>query len=144
VFTPDFPGPTLFDGNATARLFVDDGADDDQQRELEAIFQGTKGGPMEILAPLVATWLPTKKATIDIADDGETITVSAEGAGQMRSQLLRDPQGHAFTLRGGGFVTALGLEEANLAPTSAEWADPEMPRRFQTKSGARGDFTWSG
>jgi hypothetical protein len=144
VFTPDFPGPTLFDGNATARLFVDEGADDDQQRELEAIFQGKKGGPMENIGPLVATWLSTKKAKIGIEDDHETITVSAEGAGQMRSQLLRDPEGNAFTLRGGGFVSGLGLGEANLAPTSADWADPEMPKRFETKSGARGDFAWSG
>jgi len=101
VFTPDFPGPTLFDGNATARVFVDEGADEAQQRELEAIFQGRKGGPMENLAPLVATWLPTKKASIGIEEEGETITVSVAGAGEMRSQLLRDPQGNAFTLRGG-------------------------------------------
>jgi hypothetical protein len=144
VFTPDFPGPTLFDGNATARVFVDEGADEAQQRELEAIFQGRKGGPMENLAPLVATWLPTKKASIGIEEERETITVSVAGAGEMRSQLLRDPQGNAFTLRGGGFVSGLGLEEANLAPTSAGWADPEMPKRFETKSGVRGDFTWSG
>ena len=35
-------------------------------------------------------------------------------------------------------MSGLGLEEANLAPTSAGWADPEMPKRFETKSGARG------
>jgi hypothetical protein len=143
VFTPDFPGPTLFDGNATARLFIDEGADDDQQRELEAIFQGKRGGPMENIAPLVSNWLPTERAKVEIEEEGETITVSAEGAGQMRSQLLRDPEGNAFTLRGGGFVGGLGLQEANLAPTSADWADADMPRRFETKSGARGDFTWS-
>ena len=62
----------------------------------------------------------------------------------MRSQILRDPQGNTFTLRGGGFVGGLGLEELNLAPTSADWADPDMPKRVETKSGARGDFTWSG
>ena len=50
-----FPGPTLFDGNATARVFIEEGADDDQQRELESIFQGEKGGPMEVLASLVST-----------------------------------------------------------------------------------------
>ena len=50
---------------------------------------------MENLAPLVATWLPTKKASIGIEEEGETITVSVAGA-EMRSQLLRDPQGNAF------------------------------------------------
>jgi hypothetical protein len=138
----DFPGPTLFDGEATARLFVDDGADEDQRRELEAIFQGAKGGPMENLAPLIATWLPTKKASIGIEEEGETITVSAEGAGQMRSQLLRDPEGNAFTLRGGGFVSGLGMQEVDLAPSASRWTDPDL-RQFATKSGARGEFTWS-
>ena len=92
VLTPDFPGPTLFDGNATARVFVDEGADEAQQRELEAIFQGRKGGPMENLAPLVATWLPTKKARIGIEEEGETITVSVAGAGEM---VLAAPSGPA-------------------------------------------------
>lgn len=140
----NFPGPTMFDGDATARVFIDADADDDQQRELEAILQGKKGGPMEVIAGLVGTWLPTQNAKVGIEEEGETITVSAEGTGQMRSQLLRDPEGNAFTLRGGGFVGGFGLEEADLAPTSADWADPDMPRRFETKSGARGEFAWSG
>ena len=144
LFAVHFPGPTLFDGHATARLFVDEGADDDQQRELETIFQGEKGGPMAILAPLVATWLPTKRARIDVREDVDSITMTAEGAGELRSQLLRDPQGTPFTLRGGGFVGGFGMEEAELAPTATEWADPEMPQSFETKSGARGDFAWSG
>src|ERR1700674_2680436 len=83
VFTADFPGPTFFDGNATARLFIDAGADHDQQRELEAIFQGQKGGPMGNLAPLVAAWLPTKTASIRIQEEGDTISVAVEGTGHM-------------------------------------------------------------
>jgi hypothetical protein len=144
LLTVNFPGPTLYDGDGTARVFVDSDADDDQQRELEAIAQGKKGGPMENLAPLMSTWLPTQRANVRIEGEGDTITVSAEGTGEMRSELLRDPEGNAFTLRGGGFVGGFGLQEADLAPTSADWADADMPRRFETKSGARGDFTWSG
>jgi hypothetical protein len=144
IFGVHFPGPTLFDADATARVFVDEGADDDQQRELEAIFQGAKGGPMENLAPLVSTWLPTKRARMDVTENGDAVTISAEGTGELRSRLLRDPSGTAFTLRGGGFVSGLGLEEANLAPSATQWADPDLPHRFVTKSGASGGFTWSG
>jgi hypothetical protein len=144
VLSVDFPGPTMFDGNATGRLFIDDGADEDQQRELEAICHGKQGGPMENIAPLVGTWLPTKTAGIDVEENGDSITITADGAGAVRSQLLRDPEGTPFTLRGGGFVTGFGLEVAELAPTSSEWADADMPKRFETKSGARGDFDWSG
>ncbi|MGH2950457.1 MAG: DUF1326 domain-containing protein [Solirubrobacterales bacterium] len=144
VFTPHFPGPTLFDGNGTARLYVDEGASDEQRREVEAIFQGRKGGPMEPLGPLFTTWLPTQSAAIGVREDGEAITVSVGGAGEMRSQLLRDPEGQAFTLRGGGFVAGFGLEQAELAPTSSQWSDSDLPEQFETKSGARGSFAWSG
>jgi hypothetical protein len=99
---------------------------------------------MENIAPLVSTWLPTQTAQIEVDDDGDSITISANGTGALRSTLLRDPAGTAFTLRGGGFVTGLGMEVAELAPTASEWADADMPKRFVTKSGARGEISWSG
>jgi hypothetical protein len=99
---------------------------------------------MEVIATLVSAWLPTRQADVSIEDDGDAITVAVEGVGNMRSDRLRDPEGTPFTLRGGGFVGGFGLEEADLAPTRADWSDEEMRRRFETKSGARGDFTWSG
>ena len=43
VFAVDFPGPTLFDGNGTARLYIDESASADQRRELEAICSGGRG-----------------------------------------------------------------------------------------------------
>jgi hypothetical protein len=140
-----FPGPTLFDGNATARVFVDDGADEDQLTELEKIFHGEQGGPMEVIGTLVSSWLPTQKTAIEFSDDGDAVTMSAAGAGDLRSTLLRDPDGNSFTLRGGGFITGFGMEEAALAPTSTGWSDSEMPQNMQTetKSGARGDFAWA-
>jgi len=143
VFAVDFPGPTLFDGNATARLYIDEGASDDQSRELEAIWSGQKGGPMAILAPLVSTWLPARTAQIDVADEGDIITVTIDGTGKVESRKLRDGQGQGFTLQGGGFVSALGMQEAEMAPTiGSQWTDPDL-RQFETKSGARGDFSWS-
>ena len=101
---------------------------------------------MEGLAPLVATWLPTKQTSISIEEEGDTISVTVDGAGRMRSNRLRDSGGNTFTLRGGGFIAGFGLDETQLelAPTGADWADEEMPRRFETKSGARGRFLWSG
>jgi hypothetical protein len=144
VLTEDYPGPTFFDGNATVRLFIDDGADAAERDELDAIFQGTKGGPMELLAPLVATWLPTMTARIEIDEQGESIVVGVEGFGTLHSQGLRDDNGQSFSLRGGGLVCGLGIDELEVAPGTSEWADPDMPRRLEAKSGARGNFSWSG
>ena len=143
-----FPGPTLFDGNATARVFIDDGVSDEQRAELEPILQGARGGAMEPIAGLVSQWLPTQVSPVSISDDGDKVTVSVGGTGEMTSTLLRDPEGNQFTLRGGGFVGGFGLEEAHLAPTASRWCDEEMPSdaydALETKSGARGAYAWSG
>ena len=61
VIAVNIPG-TFAEGNFTARLYVDDGADEPQQRALEQIFTGQQGGPWEVVAPAFAQWLPTKTA----------------------------------------------------------------------------------
>jgi len=141
----DFPGPTLYDGNGTARLYIDDAASAEHCRELEAIFQGTKGGPMEILAGLVTKWLPTQVAKIDFQEKGGTLTATVDGFGQMKSQRLTNEAGQPTTMQNTGFTTALQFENqaAQLAPSSGtHWSDPDMPRQFETKSGAVAKFTW--
>lgn len=140
-----WPGPTLFDGKGTARLFIDDKARDEQVRELSAIFQGKRGGVMEVLAGLVSTWLAVETTPISIARDGDVVTANIGSAGRVSSKALRDEQGNGFTLRGGGFVGAFGMEQAELAPTAGtKWSDPAMPRAFETKSGARGMVRMNG
>ena len=89
-----------------------------------------------------AKWLPARSAKNDVADEGDTITVTVDGTGRLKLQRLRDPQGQGFTLRGGGFVSGLGMEEVDLAPSGSRWTDSDL-RQFETKSGARGEFTWS-
>jgi hypothetical protein len=45
-----------------------------------------------------------------------------------------------------GFTSALQFDNqaAQLAPSGGtQWADPDMPRQFETKSGAVATFTWS-
>ena len=68
VVVPFFPGPTLFDGNGTGRVYIESGATAEQQRELEAIFQGRKGGPMEVFGGLVSKWLPTQLTKIELLE----------------------------------------------------------------------------
>jgi hypothetical protein len=141
----DWPGPTLFDGNGTARVYLDDGASGEQARELTAIFQGEKGGTMEILAGLISKWLPVEKTSIRVSRDGDSVTANVGDVGQVSSKALRDDEGHGFTMRGGGFVSAFGMEEAELAPSAGtRWSDPDMPREFETKSGARGRISMTG
>jgi hypothetical protein len=122
-----------------------DGASDEQARELTAIFQGQRGGTMEILGGLISEWLPVETTSLRTSRDGDNVTASVGNVAQVSSKALRDGEGHGFTLRGGGFVRAFGMEEAELAPSAGtKWSDPDMPREFETTSGARGMVSLSG
>jgi hypothetical protein len=141
----DFPGPTLFDGNGTGRLYIDEAANANQRRELEAILQGTKGGPMEIIGGLVTKWLSTKTTKIEIQENGDTLTATVGGFGQVKSQRLKDEAGRPMTLQNAGFASVLQFENETfeLAPSGSQWSDADMPHPFETKSGAQATFSWS-
>jgi hypothetical protein len=62
----DFLGPTILDGNATSRLYIDEAADEGQRKDLEVIFQGKRGGPMEMISSLTSKWLPTQSTQIEL------------------------------------------------------------------------------
>ena len=145
VLAGDWPGPTLLDGNGTSRLYIDEAATAEQQRELEAIFQGRKGGPMEVLAGLTSKWLPTQVTKIEVQEQGDTLTANVGSFGRVKSQLLKNEVGRAMTMQNLGLTTALQFEDetAQLAPSGSQWYDPDMPRQFETKSGVRGICHWS-
>jgi hypothetical protein len=142
VLVADYPGPTLFDGNGTARLYIDAAANADQRRELEAIFQGKKGGPMEALGGLVTKWLPTQATKIGIQEQDDTLIATVGNIGQVKSQRLKNSQGRPTTMQNAEFTTIFGIDPAELAPSGSQWSDPDL-RRFETKSGVRGTFNWS-
>jgi hypothetical protein len=142
----DFPGPTILDGNATSRLYIDEAADERQRKELEAIFQGKRGGPMEMISSLTSKWLPTQSTKIEISDDVNNITVTVGGFGSMKYGELKNESGRTMTLQGAGFASAFGMDDETfaLAPSASQWSDPDLPHQFSTKSGVMANFTWSG
>jgi hypothetical protein len=88
--------------------------------------------------------LSVEKTSINVSR-GDVITAKVGNVGQVSSKALRDDQRNGFATRGGGFVAAFGMEEGELAPSAGtKWSDPDMPREFETKSGARGMVSMSG
>lgn len=147
VMASDFPGPTLFDGNGTARVYLSEGASADQCRELEAIFQGRKGGPMEIVSSLVTRWLPTEATRIDVQEQGGTVSATVGNFGQVQSQRLRNEAGQSMTMQNVGIAVMFQLDNqtGELAPgTGTRWSDPDLPRPFESKSGVVASFRWGG
>lgn len=137
----DFPGPTLGAGRGTARVYVDDAASADQRRELEAIFQGRRGGGMQGLGSLVARWLPTEATRISVEEKEGTVSAVVGEFGTIRSKRLRNPEGKVVRLHN---ITLLRASPVDLAPSGTEWRDPGLPRSFRTESGGQGRIVWKG
>ena len=146
VLAFDFPGPTLLDGNGIARLYIDDAADTNQRKQLEDVFQGRKGGPMQIVSSLLSKWLPTESTQIEVNDDGNNVTASVGSFGQIKSQELKNQSGQSMILQGAGFASAFQMENDTftLAPSATELSIPDIPHQISTKSGAVAKFSWNG
>ena len=99
---------------------------------------------MEILAGLLTKLLPTQTARIQIQDDGGNITATVGNFGVIKSQPLNDESGQPTVIQNAMFAQHLQLSDPQLAPFGHRWTDPEMPRAYDTKSGARATFNWSG
>ncbi len=86
------PGP-MADGNWTVAAYIDERADDEQTAALGAIFGGSEGGPMALLAPLVGKRLGVKKVAISYAINGNVrsaeipniLHMAVEPAGSMHA-----------------------------------------------------------
>jgi len=147
VLAMDWPGPTILDGNGTARLYIDDGTQPDQFKELEDIFQGRNGGPMQMVAQLASKWLPTQNTKIEISENGRSLTATVGKFGQIKSQQLQNESGGTMTVQGSGFGSILQFENNTftLAPSASQWSDPDVPhQQFSTKSGVVANFSWRG
>jgi hypothetical protein len=134
-------------GNGTARLYIDDGATPEQQRELETIFTGKNGGPWEIVAEgVVSTWLATRVLPIKISI-GDEIEVLAGDVGRVRLAPLVAPNGQRVKIiNPPGFAPfQIGEIEAAFSAGSGWW-DSEMRRWDGTPQGwgSVSRFFWSG
>jgi hypothetical protein len=144
VAVVDFP-VDFFTGNGTARLFIDENANADQRRELEAIFSGRKGGPLEAAwGATVTQWLPTQVANIEI-QDGDAPSITVGNVAQVTYQSpIRDAGGRATVIEAAAAATAFGLETLSLARSDgSRWSAPEMRQWESGGSGTIGAFDWN-
>ncbi len=138
----DWPA-NFFGGNGTARLYLDEGASNDQRRELEAIFSGHKGGHLEgLFGAVVSTWLPVKSAKIDI-QWGDNPSLIVGDIGQATLQPIKDAAGKRTQVRSAAALTGFQIESMDLASSKgSRFADPDM-RAWEGDSGTLHQFNWS-
>lgn len=141
ALSADFPA-NFFQGSGTARLYIDEGADADQRRELEAIFSGKKGGHLEALfGAVIANWLPAEATKVDIQwGDNPSLTVGS--VGQAKLVALKDEGGRPTKVQGAAAQAGFQIESMDLASSKgSRWTDPEL-RNWEGDSGTLHTFNW--
>lgn len=131
-------------GNGTARLYVDDAADANQRRELEAIFTGRKGGPGAVLGSLVSNWLPTEAMPIAIGG-GDDPTISVGTIGEVELKSIRDGTGRATALINAPVLGLVAIDRADLARSDgSRFGAPQMRAWEAGGHGSISPFSWNG
>lgn len=139
----NWPG-NFFHGNGTARLYLDDRANEEQRRELEAIFSGKKGGMFEaVFGGIIAAWLPAQVTRVDMRL-GKTSTLTVGDVATAQLEALDDGAGNPTRVSGAVAQGALQIDGMQLASAKgSQWSDPEM-RAWEGDSGTLHNFNWSG
>ena len=142
-----FPGPTLFDADGTGRVYIDEGASDEQASALETILHGASGGGMEVPSSLLSSWLPTRRVAISVSEADGEVSAKVAGIGELKTRRLVNDLGKKMSLKNAAFSVAFGHDahEGDLAPSDGTiWNDDEMPVNWQGRSGVVGQVSWAG
>ncbi len=139
------PGPTMFDGDWTSVLYLDEAASADQAHALEAIFSGQAGGPWEILGQFFREGKLTavRKAPLEITIDSTTRTLRASNQVLLEVQAIRGADRE-------GLATITNLRNVihgnvhTLARSNQVVRDDTLSWEKQGKHGLYSRFRWAG
>ncbi|ODU07266.1 MAG: hypothetical protein ABS81_01845 [Pseudonocardia sp. SCN 72-86] len=141
VWTVNLPG-AFTAGNATARLYIHDGASEEQRAALEPIFHGERGGVWATLAGIVSKWLDTQYTPITVEDGEKVRTVTVGDYGQIVAEPVVDHRGEKALLMEPPLLTPLSVKEFEISRgAGTEWRDPDMKGWSGIHAG-RSTFTW--
>lgn len=133
----DFAG-----GNGTARLYIDDGADAGQQRELKAIFTGDRGGPGAVLGSLVSKWLPAEIVPISVSG-GDKPSIAVGSVGNVQLDPIKDQAGRVTSVLNAPILGLVEIDRTDLARSDgSRFADPQMRAWDSGGHGSVSPFSW--
>ena len=137
-----FPGP-MAEGNGAVALYFDERANEQQRQALQAIFSGSAGGPLGVLAPLISTVLGAKTVPITFQIAGKRRSVEIPNIMHMAIHPLPslDPNNEIWALNAHPFAApqvAMAVGDQN-----STWMDYGMSWDNSGKNGHYTTFNWS-
>ena len=134
-FPHDFAG-----GNATVRIYIDDRANANQRRELEAVLTGKKGGAFAGLAGAISKVLPTQFARIEVKS-GDKASVTIGNIGQVQLAKIKGEDGKQAKLENAPATRAFVPTMELAMGSGSYWADPDLRRWSSGGAGSASPFS---
>ena len=141
AFFGDLPGDFL-GGIDVARLYVDEGASEDQRRELEAIFHGERGGVWEGINGMIRRWLDTETAAVEVSG-GDEAAVRVGEVAHFTFSRLKTEDGRQTVVTNAPIAAGFDVADMELAAATGRAAGSDL-RQWETLGyGAVVPFNWS-
>lgn len=141
VLHAELPGDFM-GGMDKAILYLDEASSPEQRAELEAIFQGKRGGVWEGVAGMIREMLPSKTAALDIVG-GEKPHIGVDGIADIDLARMKDEGGKQTILVNAPIAAGFAVDTQELANASGSVSDPDL-RSWETLGyGAAVPFDWS-
>jgi hypothetical protein len=140
ALSAELPGDFL-GGIDLAQVYVDEGASDDQRRELEAIFQGQRGGVWEPINGMIGRWLPTETAAIEV-NTGDSPAVRIGDVAEFSFSRMKTETGQQTVVTHAPLNAAFGVNTQELATASGRFSGANMRQWDTLGYGAVVPFDW--
>jgi hypothetical protein len=141
VLHAELPGDFL-GGIDKALMYLDEASSPEQRHELEAIFQGNRGGLWEGVSGMIAEFLPSKTLPLEVTG-GDQPRVTVGDLVDLTFDRMKTEDGKQAVLVNSPLSTSFAVDTQELATASGRASDPDL-RSWETLGyGAAVPFDWS-
>ena len=139
----ELPGDFV-SGIDKGKLVYDPSVSADQRREIDAIFQGEKGGMWGGMKEAIKEWLPSGEAKIDIRD-GASPGASIEGIGELVLQPTMTEDGKRTRVTDAPVLAGFQVGGMDVASgVGTKLSDPDLRSWESLGQGSTFETEWSG
>lgn len=137
----ELPGDFL-GGIDKAVLYLDEALSEAQRQELEAIFQGRRGGVWEGIAGMIGEFLPSKVVPVEVTG-GDSPHVKVGDVIDITFERMKTEDGRQAVVTNAPLAAGFAVDTMELATASGSASDSDL-RAWQTLGyGAAVPFDWS-
>lgn len=141
AFHAELPGDFM-GGIDKARLYLDEGASEEQRRELEAIFLGQRGGVWEGVAGMIGEFLPSTTTRVEVSG-GDNPNVRVDGIADISLERVKDEAGKQAVLVNAPLSAGFAVDTVELAMATGRVSDPDLRAWETLGNGGAVPFDWS-